>query len=167
MIRALLACAVGVLLAAPACAATPAAASKSIKHGEFLVNYGGCQDCHTPGWAQNGGHAPQAMLLTGGAMNFQGPWGTTYPVNLRLYVQKISVKEWTANLRALKSRPAMPWWTFRYLSDRDLADMYAYIRSLGPAGQPAHPFVPPGQDAPAPYLKLVLPPPPAVRPAQG
>src|SRR5579875_712681 len=60
----------------------------------------------------------------------------------------------------------MPWWTFRYLSDRDLADMYAYIRSLGPAGKPAHDWVPPGQDAPPPYLKLVLPPPPQVQPAE-
>ena len=58
----------------------------------------------------------------------------------------------------------MPSWTFRYLSDKDLADMYAYIRSLGPGGQPAHDYVPPGQEAPAPYLKLVVPagPPPIV-----
>lgn len=164
MIRALLACAVGIVLAAPAWAATPAASGKSIRHGEFLVNYGGCQDCHTPGWAQNGGHAPRDVLLTGGAMNFQGPWGTTYAANLRLYVQQLTVKQWIANLRTLKTRPAMPFWTFRYLSDGDLVDMYAYIHSLGPAGQPAHAFVPPGQDAPAPYLKLVLPAPPSVAP---
>jgi len=62
----------------------------------------------------------------------------------------------------LKARPAMPYWTFRYLSDKDLTDMYAYIHSLGPAGKPAHEWVAPGQDAPAPYLKLVLPAPPAV-----
>jgi hypothetical protein len=105
------------------------------------------------------------MLLTGGGMNFQGPWGTTYAPNLRLLVQKLTVKEWIARLRSLKARPAMPWWTFRYLSDRDLTDMYAYIHSLGPAGKPAHDWVPPGQDAPAPYLKLVLPPPPPVSPA--
>ena len=146
-------------------AAHPTTANrKALEHGEFLVNYGGCQDCHTPGWAEQGGHAPKDKLLTGGAMNFQGPWGTTYPPNLRLYVQKLTVQQWTANLRALKARPAMPWWTFRYLSDKDLADMYAYIHSLGPAGKPVHAFVPPGQPAPPPYLKLVLPPPP-VRPA--
>ena len=100
------------------------------------------------------------MLLTGGGTNFQGPWGTTYPPNLRLYVQNLTAKQWTANLRVLKTRPAMPWWTFRYLSDKDLADMYAYIHSLGPAGKPAHDYVAPGQEAPAPYLKLVLPTPP-------
>jgi mono/diheme cytochrome c family protein len=162
MIRAILAIAVGVLLAAPAFAGGASAHGKSIRHGEFLVGYGGCQDCHTPGWAEHGGQAPKDMLLTGGGMNFQGPWGTTYAPNLRLLVQKLTAKQWIAKLRSLKSRPAMPWWTFRYLSDKDLADMYAYIHSLGPAGKPAHAWVPPGQDAPAPYLKLVLPAPPAV-----
>jgi len=48
------------------------------------------------------------------------------------------VQDWIKRMRNLKARPAMPYWTFRYLSDKDLADMYAYIRSLGPAGQPAH-----------------------------
>jgi hypothetical protein len=92
-------------------------------------------------------------------MNFQGPWGTTYPVNLRLYVRKLTVKQWIARLRSLKTRPAMPWWTFRYLSDQDLADMYVYIHSLGPAGKPAHAYVPAGQPAPRPYFKLAPPAP--------
>ncbi len=153
--------AAAVLLAgASVAAASGSANQKSIKHGEFLIAYGGCQDCHTPGWAMNGGQAPKDVLLTGGGLNFQGPWGTTYPPNLRLYVQQLTVKQWIAKLRSLKSRPAMPYWTFRYLSDKDLADMYAYIRSLGAAGKPAHDYVPPGQEAPAPYLKLVLPSPP-------
>ncbi|WHZ18861.1 MAG: hypothetical protein OJF55_001010 [Rhodanobacteraceae bacterium] len=164
MIKAILACVVGILLTAPAYAHDTHASSKSIKRGEFLVNYGGCQDCHTPGWAEHGGQAPKDMLLTGGGMNFQGPWGTTYPPNLRLYVQKLTAKEWIAKLRSLKSRPAMPFWTFRYLSDKDLTDIYAYIHALGPAGQPAHAWVAPGQNAPAPYLKLVLPAPPPVQP---
>lgn len=164
MIKALLACAVGILLTVPAFASDKTSSSKSIQHGEFLVNYGGCQDCHTPGWAEHGGQAPKDVLLTGSGMNFQGPWGTTYAPNLRLYFSKLTLKQWIQNARNLKARPAMPFWTFRYLSDNDLTDMYAYIRSLGPAGEPAHDYVPPGQDAPAPYLKLVLPQPPTVQP---
>lgn len=160
--RVILTFAAGTLLAFASLAATPAS-KPSIKHGQFLVNYGGCHDCHTPGWSENGGKAPKDMLLTGGGMNFQGPWGTTYAPNLRLYMAKLTVDQWIHNARTLKARPAMPYWTFRYLSDQDLADMYAYVRSLGPAGQPAHDWVPPGEDAPMPYLKLMLPPPP-VRP---
>lgn len=153
--------AAGVLLAAAATAATPAS-RPSIQRGKFLVNYGGCQDCHTPGWSEHGGKAPKDLLLTGGGMNFQGPWGTTYAPNLRLYMAKLSLEQWIHNARSMKARPAMPYWTFRYLSDKDLGDMYAYIRSLGTSGKAAHDWVAPGQDAPAPYLKLVLPPPPAV-----
>lgn len=155
--------AVAVTLAGAAFSAGAASANhKAIKHGEFLVGYGGCNDCHTPGWAEHGGQASKDVLLTGGGLNFQGPWGTTYAPNLRLRFQHMTVKEWIQQARTMKARPAMPFWTFRYLSDKDLADMYAYIRSLGPAGQPAHDYVPPGQDAPPPYLKLVVPagPPP-------
>jgi mono/diheme cytochrome c family protein len=161
MSKALLAFAAGLLMAASA-HASDHASGKSIKHGAFLVGFGNCNDCHTPGWAENGGQAPKDMLLTGGGTNFQGPWGTTYAPNLRLLVQTLTAKQWIAKLRTLKARPAMPYWTFRYLSDKDLTDMYAYIHALGPAGKPAHDWVPPGQEAPAPYLKLVLPSPPVV-----
>lgn len=155
--RILFALMVSALLTTPVFAARPSTAVSSIHHGKFLVGYGGCNDCHTPGWAEHGGQAPKDLLLTGGAMNFQGPWGTTYAANLRLYVQQLDVKQWIANLRALKTRPAMPFWIFRYLSDQDLSDIYTYIHSLGSAGKPAHAWVPPGQPAPAPYFKLVLP----------
>ncbi|HJU26400.1 MAG TPA: cytochrome C, partial [Rhodanobacteraceae bacterium] len=95
--------AVAVLLAGAAIAAEAGSASrKSIQHGEFLVNYGGCNDCHTPGWAMNNGQAPKEALLTGGGMNFQGPWGTTYAPNLRIYMQNISEKQWIHNARTLK-----------------------------------------------------------------
>src|SRR5690348_17780516 len=62
MIKAILACAVGVLLTLPAFAAKPSVSSKSIKHGEFLVGYGACNDCHTPGWSENAGQAPKDTL---------------------------------------------------------------------------------------------------------
>ena len=147
-----------------AAAGGPSANHKTLEHGKWLVGYGGCNDCHTPGWAEHGGEAQKGVLLTGSGMNFQGPWGTTYAPNLRLYVARLTLAQWIANVRTLKARPAMPFWTFRYLSDKDLGDMYAYIHSLGPAGKPAHAWVPPGQPAPMPYFKMILPPPP-VQPA--
>lgn len=149
--------AAGMAFGAAAVAGPLAASSRAIEHGRFLVNFGGCNDCHTPGWDQHQGTAPADELLTGSGLNFQGPWGTTYPANLRLYFQKLTVKEWIAAARHMRTRPAMPWWTFRYLTDQDLTDMYAYIHALGPAGKPAHAYVPSGQSAPAPYLKLTLP----------
>lgn len=133
---------------------------QSIDHGRKLVNIGGCNDCHTPGWSEHDGQAPKDMLLVGGAFGFQGPWGTTYPINLRLYVQSLDVKQWIQTVRATKARPLMPYWVFRDMSDNDLASIYYYIRSLGPAGKPAHAWVPPGKNASPPYLKLIAPQPP-------
>lgn len=160
----LIGCAVLAFAAAAALQAGAAPVAKmdrqSLAHGRKLVNIGGCNDCHTPGWGEHGGHAPKNELLVGGGLAFQGPWGTTYPINLRLFVQSMNVAQWIQTVRNSKARPLMPWWTFRYMSDYDIASIYYYIRSLGPAGKPAHAWVPPGETAPPPYLKLVVPPPP-------
>lgn len=96
MIKAVLVCVVGFMMTTPVFAGPAGVSKPSVKHGAFLVGYGGCQDCHTPGWAQNGGQAPKELWLTGGGMNFQGPWGTTYPPNLRLLVHEITLKAWIA-----------------------------------------------------------------------
>ncbi|HET6632209.1 MAG TPA: cytochrome C [Rhodanobacteraceae bacterium] len=147
------------LLAMTAAAAAPAkgAGDTSIARGRHLVQLGGCNDCHTPGWSEHGGSAPKTLLLTGGGLAFQGPWGTTYPINLRLQVQEMDAKTWVKSVRTTRARPLMPWWTFRYLSDADITAMYNYIHALGPAGKPAPAWVPPGGKATPPYMKLVMP----------
>ena len=141
-------------------AAPSAKMQRSIEHGRKLVNIGGCNDCHTPGWSQNGGKAPKDMLLVGGGLAFQGPWGTTYPINLRLFVHTMDAKQFIKTVRATKARPLMPWWVFQDMSNYDITSIYNYIHSLGPAGKPAHPWVPPGKPADPPYLKLVMTEPP-------
>jgi len=143
----------------PAVAAPPGPGARTIEHGRKLVTIAGCNDCHTPGWTEHGGTAPKDQLLVGGGLAFQGPWGTTYPTNLRLYVQSLTVEQWTQTVRTTKARPMMPWWVFRAMNDHDIASIYYYIRSLGPAGDPAPGYIPPGRPAPPPYLKLVMPPP--------
>lgn len=106
-----LAAAVG--LCGQARSADMAAASKEqIKRGEYLVNYGGCSDCHTPKLMTPKGPAPDpSRLLSGhpasapipplppagiigpapnqwGAVTnndltaWVGPWGTSYAANL-------------------------------------------------------------------------------------
>lgn len=149
-----------VMAAQAAAAPTVKMDQVTINHGRKLVNIGGCNDCHTPGWSEHGGRAPKDRLLVGGAFGFQGPWGTTYPINLRLFVRPLTVKQWIQTVRTTKARPLMPYWVFRDMSDNDLASIYYYIRSLGPAGKPAHPWIPPGKAAAPPYMKLVAPPSP-------
>jgi mono/diheme cytochrome c family protein len=139
---------------APAAASARPVQDGSIAHGRYLVTIAGCHDCHTPGHAQNGGHAPPSVWLTGSAVGFQGPWGVSYPANLRLTVQSLTEAQWLVFARS-ERRPPMPWFNLRDMSDQDLADIYRYIRSLGPAGTVAPAPVAPGGKASTPLIDFV------------
>ncbi|MEJ0019471.1 MAG: hypothetical protein WDN25_23545 [Acetobacteraceae bacterium] len=127
--------------------------------GEYLVAIGGCNDCHTEGWNQNPGNVPIAQRLTGSQVGWNGPWGTTYPTNLRLTVQKMTVEQWLQYLAVMQPRPPMPWFNMRAMSEPDQRAIYAYIRSLGPAGEPASEGLPPGEPPKTPYLVAAPRPP--------
>lgn len=136
-------------------AATPAAADpKDVARGRYLMRIAGCNDCHTPGYAQSGGKVPEAAWLTGDMLGWSGEWGTTYPVNLRAYMQGITEAQWMAVARTKEMRPPMPWFALRDMSDADLRATYRFIRSLGPAGQPAPAYLPPGQAAKGPVVQF-------------
>src|ERR671925_460056 len=75
-------------------AATPTPAVESVERGRYMVTIGGCNDCHTAGYAQQEGNVPEAQWLTGDSLGWHGPWGTTYPPNLRLYMQDLTEDEW-------------------------------------------------------------------------
>lgn len=128
------------------------------ERGRYVVTISGCNDCHTPGYAQNGGKVDEKQWLTGDSLGWRGPWGTTYPVNLRLYMQTISEKDWVAKAKTLETRPPMPWFNVRKMSDADLRAVHRYISSLGPAGEPAPAFVPPNQEPRPPYVSFPAPP---------
>lgn len=136
------------------------AGQDDIRHGRYLIQISGCNDCHTAGFMQSDGKIAEADWLTGDAMGWQGPWGTTYPANLRLLVQAIDENAWIARAR-LPMRPPMPSPSLRAMSDDDLRAVYRYLRSLGVKGQPAPAYVPPGGKVATPYLDLTprnLPP---------
>jgi mono/diheme cytochrome c family protein len=87
------------LLAASALAADKAVEKRQIERGRYLSIVGGCNDCHTPNYPESSGKVPESDWLTGTAVGFQGPWGTTYPANLRLYVTTMSEAQWVARAR--------------------------------------------------------------------
>jgi mono/diheme cytochrome c family protein len=151
----LAAASITVSLAGPAtsAAAVQAAQDGSIARGRYLVAITGCNDCHTPGYQMTGGKAPEEKWLVGSPMGFQGPWGTSYPANLRLTVQSMTEAQWLVFARA-ERRPPMPWFSLTHMSDRDLTDMYRFIRSLGPTGEPAPAAVPPGGKVDTPYIVM-------------
>lgn len=126
--------------------------------GRYVVTIAGCNDCHTPGYAMSGGKVDEKAWLTGDTLGWRGPWGTTYPVNLRLYMQKVSEKEWVEAARHLTARPPMPYWSLNHMSDVDLRSVYRYVRTLGPAGKEAPAFVAPGKEPKGPYVTFPAPP---------
>jgi hypothetical protein len=81
---------------APARQSAPAAAGSAqvIERGRYMVEIGGCNDCHTAGYAEKGGQAPEADRLKGDTLGYRGPWGTTYPTNLRLTFSKLTEDAW-------------------------------------------------------------------------
>jgi mono/diheme cytochrome c family protein len=155
----LLACAAG---SGAAHAADNAAATKPdadlVARGRYLVMLGGCNDCHTPGFALAGGNVPESSWLTGDALGWQGAWGTTYPPNLRLRLNAMDIATWKSYAKTLKTRPPMPYWAVNAMSETDLEALWTYVHSLGPAGQPAPAALPPGVEAKGPVISFPAPP---------
>jgi mono/diheme cytochrome c family protein len=136
-------------------------ADDDVEHGEYLVRIAGCNDCHTPGYAETAGQVPKAQWLTGSPLGWNGPWGTTYPANLRQKVAGMDEATWMTYTATLHTRPPMPDLAVRTMQPDDRRAVYRFIHSLGTAGQPAPAYLPPGQKPPLPYVQWVLPPPPA------
>lgn len=129
-------------------------AASVIDAGRYLVEVGGCNDCHTDG-VMAGLKVPESDWLTGVGVGFRGPWGTTYATNLRLWIQPFTADQFIQMVRARNSRPPMPWQNLHAMSDQDLRAIYAYLKHLGPAGSPAPQFVPPDQEPKTPFIVMV------------
>ena len=129
-----------------------------VKRGRYLVQIGGCNDCHTPAYPEKGGKVPEAQWLTGDALGWQGPWGTTYATNLRLYFQGLTEEEWVKKGKTLTARPPMPWFNVQAMTTNDLRALYRYVRHLGPAGKPAPDYVPPDKSPAGPVVRFPEPP---------
>jgi mono/diheme cytochrome c family protein len=123
-----------------------------LKRGKYLVQIGGCNDCHTAGYAPSGGKVPEKDWLLGDALGWNGPWGTTYATNLRLSMQDLSEEQWVKKAKSLNARPPMPWFNVRAMTTADLRALYRYIRHLGPAGKPAPAYLAPDKTPPQPYV---------------
>jgi len=142
--------------------ATGTSSADAVARGRYLVMIGGCNDCHTPGFALAGGHVPEAQWLTGDALGWHGEWGTTYPPNLRLKLNAMDLATWTSYAKGLKTRLPMPYWAINAMRDADLEALWAYVHSLGPAGEPAPQALPPGVVPKGPAVTFPAPPPQAV-----
>ena len=132
-------------------AASPSLDPELVDRGRYLVVIAGCNDCHTPGYLLSEGKTPERLWLTGDSFGWRGPWGTTYPPNLRNLVQTLTEDQWLSLGKNLKARPPMPWFNLNVMKDEDLSAIYQFIRHLGPGGQAAPAYLPPDKEPNGPY----------------
>jgi len=134
-------------------------ADPSVQRGRYLVTIGGCNDCHTPEYMTKNGNVPEHQWLTGNSLGFSGPWGTTYPTNLRHLLGTMDEESWVQHARNLETRPPMPWFNLQFMTEDDLRAMYRYIRSLPGDDTRVPEFVPPGRPPATPHIVMTPQPP--------
>jgi mono/diheme cytochrome c family protein len=150
---------VGLLLAAGtmANAAMAQDSGVSVEKGARIAIIGGCHDCHTVGYGETNGKIDPAAALTGNPVGYNGPWGTSYAVNLRLVAAGKSEDEWVKYLQTFEATPPMPWFNVHALDESEMRSLYQYIVSLGEPGEPAPAALPPGEKPKTPYLVFAPP----------
>lgn len=131
------------------------AASDPVAAGKYLVTVAGCNDCHTPGWMETGGQVDEALWLTGTPVGFRGPWGTTYPSNLRKSLSIMSEDDWVRFAKNWHAKPPMPSFNVNRMSERDLRAVYKYVATLKPVGEMAPTALMPDAEPTTPYFDFV------------
>lgn len=139
--------------AAQAADPEPAALPAEVIRGKYLVQVAGCNDCHTAGYAASAGAIDESKWLLGDQLGWRGDWGTTYASNLRLAVKDMTAEQFVARVRS-PLRPPMPWFNLRDMRDGDVKAIFAYLKHLGPAGEPAPAYVPPDQEPAGPFIRF-------------
>jgi mono/diheme cytochrome c family protein len=135
-------------------AAAPPSDKAAIERGRYVVRIAGCNDCHTPGYAAANGKVEERLWLTGDSLGWRGPWGTTYPINLRLYLAGLTQQQWLDRVKSMQPRPPMPFYNVQAMTVQDQKAIYQFIKSLGPAGQNAPAWVPPDKVPPQPFVQM-------------
>jgi mono/diheme cytochrome c family protein len=119
----------------------PAAAQGDAKRGEYLSKAAGCVGCHT--------EAREGAQAYAGGRALKTPFGVFYGPNITPDPQA-GIGRWSEAdfVRALREGerpdganyfPAFPYPSFTKISDEDLRDLWAYLRSLKPSAQPSRP----------------------------
>jgi mono/diheme cytochrome c family protein len=161
--------ALGPLAVSPATAqpAGPATAAAEIERGKYLVGFGGCIDCHTPGYFFGKPDMPRA--LTGSEVGFEIPGlGVFYGPNLTPD-KETGLGNWSKEqiVTALQTGvrpdgrhlvPIMPWKAFANLTKADANAIAAYLQSLAPlSNKVPGPFG--ANEKPTSFVMKVVPPP--------
>jgi mono/diheme cytochrome c family protein len=118
-----------------------ASAQGDAKRGDYLAKAGGCVGCHTE-------NRKEAVLFAGGR-DLKTPFGTFYGPNITPHPQA-GIGRWSEAdfIRAMREGtgpggshyfPAFPYPSFTKITDGDLRDLFAYLRTLPPSQRPSQP----------------------------
>lgn len=127
-------------------------AASQVEAGRYLLE--GCNDCHTAGYPESGGTVPDDQRFLGNALAFAGPWGVSYPDNLRLTVANMNEDDWLNLIATREYAPPMPGWALKAWSDEDKLAAFAYLKALGPDGEEMPDPTPPGGTPEMPYVDM-------------
>jgi mono/diheme cytochrome c family protein len=137
---------------------SPAAEGEiSVERGKQISIIGGCHDCHTANYNETGGQIDPATALKGTAIGWRGPWGTTYPKNLRLTAADKTEDQFVKFAKEFKTLPPMPFYNVHAMDESDVRSLYQYVKSLGEPGEPMPDTVPPDEEPQTPYYPMVPP----------
>ncbi|MCL4801972.1 MAG: cytochrome c [Burkholderiales bacterium] len=125
----------GALALLAAASAGPASAQGDAKRGEYLAKAGGCVACHTE-------ERKDAVRFAGGRA-LKTPFGTFYGPNITPHADA-GIGRWTEAdfVRAMREGrrpdgasyfPAFPYPSYTLITDADLRDLWAYLRTLPPS----------------------------------
>jgi hypothetical protein len=78
------------------------------------------------------GKQPQRRSGSPAIQSVGRPRGTTYPTNLRLFVQNTSEEAWVESDRVARTQPPMPRCALKTMTDADLRAIYQFVKGLGP-----------------------------------
>jgi mono/diheme cytochrome c family protein len=149
-----------------AMAAVPArAADAQTERGKYLVEVGGCGDCHTPGSFL--GHPDMARYLGGSDVGFAVPGAGVFvgpnltpdkATGLGNWTEQEIVTAFTKGVRpdGRILAPVMPWRGLARLTKADALAIAAYLKSLPPVSNKVPgPFGP--SEQPSVFVMTVLP----------
>jgi mono/diheme cytochrome c family protein len=117
----------------------PASAQGNPARGQYLVKAGGCAGCHTD-------DKKDAVPFAGGRA-LKTPFGTFFGPNITPHPQA-GIGRWTEAdfIRAMRHGkrpdganyfPAFPYPSFTRITDNDLRDLWAWLRTLPPSSRPS------------------------------
>ena len=108
------------------------------KRGAHIAAMAACAECHTP--RDNRGNRPAGMEFAGGtAMAFEGR-KTVYPANITpavngipYYTEELFLEVMrTGKVKARQLDDMMPTAYYRHMTDQDLKDLWAYLKTVKP-----------------------------------